>query len=92
MPIGLILVELISNCMKHAFKEKNTGYIIIEIYSDQQINYFVYSDDGEGYDFCQINQKPKEKPYIVVRDGEYLAKLPLDEIYYIESSGNYLHI
>lgn len=37
-------------------------------------------------------QKPKEKPYIVVRDGEYLAKLPLDEIYYIESSGNYLHI
>lgn len=38
----------------------------------------------------QTHHSPKEKPQIIVKDGDYNIKLPLDEILYIESDGNYL--
>lgn len=59
LPIGLIFVELFSNSMKHAFRDKETGQICIELIPTQiQETYqFNYSDNGAGYDFNQTNQK-----------------------------------
>ena len=59
LPIGLILVELISNSMKHAFKNRNIGIINIAITegNNGQKNKFYYSDNGDGFDFNQTNEK-----------------------------------
>lgn len=59
LPIGFILVELISNSMKHAFKNRNIGIINIEITEGKngQKNKFYYSDNGDGFDFNQTNEK-----------------------------------
>ncbi|SHJ97003.1 sensor histidine kinase [Epilithonimonas mollis] len=59
LPIGFILVELISNSMKHAFKNRNIGIINIEITEGKngQKNKFYYSDNGNGFDFNQKNEK-----------------------------------
>ncbi|MBK7099220.1 MAG: hypothetical protein IPH58_13860 [Sphingobacteriales bacterium] len=59
LPIGLILVELISNSMKHAYKNKTTGAILISLTKNVASNYFrlYYSDDGSGFDFYQADTK-----------------------------------
>ena len=59
LPIGFIIVELISNSMKHAFKNRNIGIINIEIAKGKngQKNKFYYSDNGDGFDFYQTNEK-----------------------------------
>jgi len=53
MPLGLIVVELVSNSMKHAFKGKNTGLIHIDIKKDagNARSKLVYRDDGPGFNF-----------------------------------------
>lgn len=51
LPIGLILVELISNSIKHAFKRRSIGIINIEITKTHSTNKFYYSDNGDGFDF-----------------------------------------
>jgi DNA-binding LytR/AlgR family response regulator len=38
----------------------------------------------------QTGDREKHKPTIRVKDGEYYIDLPIDEIDYIESDGNYL--
>lgn len=40
----------------------------------------------------QAANMPDYQPKIVVKDGEYIVELPIDEINYIESEGNYLLI
>lgn len=53
MPIGLILVELISNSIKYAFQDKSTGIITIAFSKEeasQQLQLY-YADNGIGYDF-----------------------------------------
>ena len=59
LPIGFIIVELISNSMKHAFKNRNIGIINIETTEGKngQKNKFYYSDNGDGFDFNQTNEK-----------------------------------
>ena len=59
LPIGFIIVELISNSMKHAFKNRNIGIINIEVAKGKngQKNKFYYSDNGDGFDFYQTNEK-----------------------------------
>lgn len=59
LPIGFILVELISNSMKHAFNNRNIGIINIEISEgkNEQKNKFYYSDNGDGFDFNKANDK-----------------------------------
>ena len=57
LPIGLIITELISNSMKHAFNKQQSGAIILEI-TNEGTNYkLVYSDNGCGFDFHQVNEK-----------------------------------
>lgn len=59
LPIGMILVELISNSMKHAFKNKTTGAIMISLTKNVASAYYrlSYSDDGSGFDFFQEDTK-----------------------------------
>lgn len=62
LPLGLIIVELVSNSMKYAFKEQTSG--LIQINFSQQFNlcgeskyFFYYSDDGIGFNFVPISSK-----------------------------------
>ncbi len=57
--LGLIIVELLSNSMKHAFVGKTSGRIIISAKYDAELktNILTYSDDGIGFNF----QSPPNK-------------------------------
>lgn len=57
LPVGLIITELLSNSMKHAFKNKKTGVINIQINKEENMSKLFYSDNGIGFDF----HKPSEK-------------------------------
>lgn len=58
-PIGLILVELISNSMKYAFNKQPEGviFISVNVEKDNQKKTLYYSDNGSGYDFYQPVEK-----------------------------------
>jgi len=59
LPIGLIVVELVSNSMKHAFKKRSIGIISIEITKDEISgqNRLYYADNGDGFDFNKTTEK-----------------------------------
>lgn len=57
LPIGLIVTELISNSMKHAFHKVSIGIINIEISKAKDYFQFYYSDNGPGFDFFQSQHK-----------------------------------
>ncbi|MBB3839694.1 two-component sensor histidine kinase [Runella defluvii] len=59
LPLGLIIVELVSNSMKHAFKNQPNGIINIEIAQDKNSkkNCLHYIDNGIGFDFKNIQTK-----------------------------------
>lgn len=59
LPLGLIIVELVSNSMKHAFKKRNIGIISIGITKGEttQKNKIYYADNGSGFDFNNTNEK-----------------------------------
>jgi len=53
--VGLIINELISNSIKHAFKT-NKGTIFINLFKDRNEYILSVGDSGEGYDKNLINQ------------------------------------
>ena len=55
LPIGLIVVELVSNSMKHAFNKRTKGAIKIEFFNDPKR--MIYTDNGSGHDFYKTNKK-----------------------------------
>lgn len=57
LPIGLIITELVSNSMKHAFKKRNIGFINIEITKSETGNKLYYTDNGNGYDFNKVSER-----------------------------------
>jgi len=59
LPIGLIITELVSNSMKHAFNKRSVGIINIELTTNEATgnNQLYYSDNGEGFDFNATNEK-----------------------------------
>lgn len=59
LPVGLIVVELISNSIKHAFENRDEGTIGIRVWHDEekQENVLNYKDDGKGFDFTTKNEK-----------------------------------
>ena len=49
IPCGLIISELVSNCLKHAFRGKAEGKVIIRMATDKKgINRLVVKDNGAG--------------------------------------------
>ncbi|HMZ45413.1 MAG TPA: histidine kinase dimerization/phosphoacceptor domain -containing protein, partial [Chitinophagaceae bacterium] len=59
LPIGLIIVELVSNSMKYAFLSRSIGIIniLLSTNHDTTENTFYYTDNGEGFDFNAIVNK-----------------------------------
>lgn len=57
MPLGLIIVELVSNSMKHAFNQQSSGMISIEITNTNGTYKLCYTDNGKGFDFNEPNSK-----------------------------------
>ncbi|MNX99437.1 Blue-light-activated histidine kinase 2 [compost metagenome] len=80
LPVGMIIVELLSNSMKHAFKNRNIGIINIEITEDENTkkNKLYYADNGDGFDFNKENDKGLgleiTKGLIHQLDGEIVTK------------------
>lgn len=80
LPVGMIIVELLSNSMKHAFKNRNIGIINIEITTDENTkkNKLYYADNGDGFDFNKDNDKGLgleiTKGLIHQLDGEIVTK------------------
>lgn len=50
IPLGLIINELVSNSLKHAFSEKNTGLIKISLTEKNNNLLLSVSDNGKGID------------------------------------------
>ncbi|NLV27349.1 MAG: response regulator [Methanomicrobiales archaeon] len=48
IPIGLIINELITNSIKHAFPGNKAGKILVEVGATQQLCQIHYSDNGTG--------------------------------------------
>lgn len=49
VPLGLILNELVSNCLKHAFPNQRTGHIRIALHGNaNRPEYLIVEDDGVG--------------------------------------------
>lgn len=59
IPCGLILNELISNSVKHAFPGDRTGEIRIALYSDRGRFRLEYADNGVGFGGYYENLKKK---------------------------------
>ncbi len=49
IPCGLIINELISNSLKHAFPENRKGQIRIELRKEQEKSLLIVADDGVGF-------------------------------------------
>ena len=49
IPLGLIINELISNSLKHAFVDGRSGTIKIRFYKDDEKYVLIISDDGIGF-------------------------------------------
>jgi len=48
IPLGLIVNELVSNCLKHAFPDGEMGKVFIQLESQDNENILTVSDDGIG--------------------------------------------
>lgn len=59
LPLGMMVVELLSNGLKHAFKAQRHGTINMEIvYNDHTAQHqLTYTDDGVGFDLQQRHNK-----------------------------------
>ena len=75
IPIGLVINELMTNSLKHAFKEKKKGNIFIEIQIEDEIVYFNYSDDGVGFDFDNRKENTFGLELIEILAGQLNAQL-----------------
>ncbi len=56
IPLGLIINEIVSNSLKHAFDSSVKGFIDIKIINNDFNSYILeISDDGKGYDDSTMN-------------------------------------
>ncbi len=49
IPCGLLLNELISNCLKHAFKNSSVGIIRVSFVPDNEFHVLTVADNGAGF-------------------------------------------
>jgi PAS domain S-box-containing protein len=57
VPLGLLLNELITNSIKHAFNNREEGKLVIQLHADDDGNLIlVYKDNGCGFDREVLNQ------------------------------------
>jgi two-component sensor histidine kinase len=68
IPCGIIVNELITNCLKHAFKDHNVSEPFIKISISETRNRceLKVSDNGKGFDFKQEIQNAKSLGIILI--------------------------
>ena len=50
IPLGLLINELVSNCLKHAFPDERKGEIQVDLHPDGRGQYVLtVSDNGAGF-------------------------------------------
>lgn len=49
IPAGLIINELVTNSIKHAFNDEKEGIIFINLYTKDNILFLEVSDNGKGF-------------------------------------------
>lgn len=56
VPLGLIINELISNCLKHAFPENGKGHISVKLLEHKDEIHLMVKDNGVGLDHTKMTQ------------------------------------
>lgn len=56
-PIGLIINELMTNSVKHGFKDMNDGEITVRMKEEEAKYKLIYSDNGKGMNVDELNLK-----------------------------------
>lgn len=88
IPVGLLFNELITNSIKHAFKDRDSGSIKVSMMDEEGALCFTYEDDGagfeEGKDFMSsgnlgltlinLQLKQLDAKYEVETNGKFLLK------------------
>jgi len=66
--IGLIVNELVTNCLKHAFEGRDAGHVKVQLFSVGERAHLVVSDDGIGFSQSkQILENPETFGYHMIR-------------------------
>jgi len=58
--LGLIIVELINNSMKHAFKKQSKGVIKIDLFEsgmEEKTRVLIYQDNGTGFNKANMGDQ-----------------------------------
>ena len=58
IPLSLIIHELVTNSMKHAFHDLSEGMIAVQLRREGNRLYLRYEDDGSGLDPALNNEAP----------------------------------
>ncbi|MBI3135215.1 MAG: tetratricopeptide repeat protein [Bacteroidetes bacterium] len=86
IPLGLIINEVLSNSLKHAFYERAEGNIFIAIRSEDNISFMTIRDDGIGADltFDELKEDSLGMELIDSLCDQLDGKLHLDTEYGFE--------
>jgi len=58
IPLGIIITELVTNSLQHAFNENESGDIHIALHQENGINNLVVKDNGKGIDNAKYIEEP----------------------------------
>ncbi|WP_235889323.1 sensor histidine kinase [Glacieibacterium frigidum] len=78
MPAGLVVNELMTNALKHAFVGRDGGIIALSSLVDEAGCHVVISDDGVGLPADAIWPKPGKLSAVIVRSLQNNAKAKID--------------
>lgn len=51
-----IVTNLVINSLTHGFENSQNGLIHIQVYTEEELGYFIYSDNGKGIEFHQLEK------------------------------------
>ena len=84
LPLGLIIVELLSNSLKHAFEQSQTGKITIVLHENSLIpaaRELHYNDNGKGFNFYTTSEKGLGTEIVKGLIGQLDAKVATNSEY-----------
>jgi len=67
MPIGLIVSELVMNCLKYAFVGRTSGRIEVELASKDDLWRLTVRDDGVGMDAAKMGEADRKLGFILIQ-------------------------
>ena len=66
LPLGLLLNELLTNSLKHAFPNKKKGKIKVSIQQQGKSYLLIYKDNGIGFNLNKIPKNSKSVGLILI--------------------------